>query len=151
MPHQFKLLIPLVPLPLRSQLLAQTLARVQSQLMEGRALRAVLVLVLVLKGRSQKALPKMYWLRLESIQIMPSWLFLIRYVKCQCPDVYDLPFSLSLSLSLFFSLSLPHYKQIQKAFHNQEVYSNFLRCLVLFNEEIISRNELVQLVTPFLG
>ena len=41
--------------------------------------------------------------------------------------------------------------QIQKAFRNQEVYTNFLRCLVLFNEEIISRHELVQLVTPFLG
>ena len=41
--------------------------------------------------------------------------------------------------------------QIRKAIHNQDVYENFLRCLVLFNEEIISRQELIQLVTPFLG
>lgn len=34
---------------------------------------------------------------------------------------------------------------------NQEVYENFLRCLTLFNEEIISKSELVQLITPFLG
>jgi len=46
-------------------------------------------------------------------------------------------------------LSLP--PQIRKALRNQEVYENFLRCLVLFNEEIISRQELVHLVTPFLG
>ena len=41
--------------------------------------------------------------------------------------------------------------QIRKALHNPEVYDNFLRCLVLFNEEILSRQELVHLVTPFLG
>lgn len=41
--------------------------------------------------------------------------------------------------------------QIRKALKNQEVYDNFLRCLILFNEEIISRQELVHLVTPFLG
>lgn len=34
---------------------------------------------------------------------------------------------------------------------SQEVYENFLRCLVLFNQEIVSKSELVQLVTPFLG
>lgn len=31
------------------------------------------------------------------------------------------------------------------------MYENFLRCLVLFNQEIVSKSELVQLVTPFLG
>ena len=41
--------------------------------------------------------------------------------------------------------------QIRKALRNPEVYDNFLRCLILFNEEIISRQELVHLVTPFLG
>ena len=34
---------------------------------------------------------------------------------------------------------------------NPEVYDNFLRCLVLFNEEIVSQQDLVQLITPFLG
>ena len=34
---------------------------------------------------------------------------------------------------------------------SQEVYDNFLRCLVLFNQEVISRSELIQLVQPFLG
>ncbi len=42
-------------------------------------------------------------------------------------------------------------KQVRKALRNQEVYENFLRCLVLFNQEVISRGELVQLVQPFLG
>lgn len=31
------------------------------------------------------------------------------------------------------------------------MYENFLRCLVLFNQEIVSKTELLQLVTPFLG
>jgi len=41
--------------------------------------------------------------------------------------------------------------QARKALKNQDVYENFLRCLVLFNQEIVSKSELVQLVTPFLG
>lgn len=43
------------------------------------------------------------------------------------------------------------FDKTRKALKNQEVYENFLRCLVLFNQEIVSRSELVQLVTPFLG
>lgn len=43
------------------------------------------------------------------------------------------------------------FEKVRKAFKSQEVYENFLRCLVLFNQEIVSRAELVQLVTPFLG
>ncbi|XP_071826257.1 paired amphipathic helix protein Sin3a-like isoform X2 [Apostichopus japonicus] len=43
------------------------------------------------------------------------------------------------------------FEKVRKAFKSQEVYENFLRCLVLFNQEIVSRGELVQLVTPFLG
>jgi paired amphipathic helix protein Sin3a len=43
------------------------------------------------------------------------------------------------------------FEKIRKALRNPEVYDNFLRCLILFNEEIISRQELVHLVTPFLG
>lgn len=31
------------------------------------------------------------------------------------------------------------------------MYENFLRCLVLFNQEVISSAELVHLATPFLG
>lgn len=48
--------------------------------------------------------------------------------------------------NLVFNLS-----QARKALKNQDVYENFLRCLVLFNQEIVSKSELVQLVTPFLG
>ncbi|KAG7265334.1 LOW QUALITY PROTEIN: hypothetical protein CRUP_014370 [Coryphaenoides rupestris] len=46
--------------------------------------------------------------------------------------------------SLFFD-------KVRKALRSAEVYDNFLRCLVLFNQEVISRAELVQLVLPFLG
>ena len=41
--------------------------------------------------------------------------------------------------------------QVRKVLRSQEVYENFLRCLVLFNQEVISRTELIQLAQPFLG
>jgi histone deacetylase complex regulatory component SIN3 len=40
---------------------------------------------------------------------------------------------------------------VRKSLRSSEVYDNFLRCLVLYNHEILSRTELVHLVTPFLG
>ena len=43
------------------------------------------------------------------------------------------------------------FDKVRKALKNQEVYENFLRCLVLFNQEVISRQELVQLAANFLG
>ncbi|KAL4216441.1 Paired amphipathic helix protein Sin3a [Mactra antiquata] len=43
------------------------------------------------------------------------------------------------------------FDKVRKALRHQEVYENFLRCLVLFNQEVISRSELVQLVQTFLG
>lgn len=41
--------------------------------------------------------------------------------------------------------------QVRKALRSPEAYDNFLRCLHLFNQEVISQTELVQLVIPFLG
>lgn len=41
--------------------------------------------------------------------------------------------------------------QVRKDVRSQEVYNNFLRCLTLFNQEIVFKSELVHLVTPFLG
>ncbi|XP_037110600.1 SIN3 transcription regulator family member Aa [Syngnathus acus] len=46
--------------------------------------------------------------------------------------------------SLFF-------EKVRKALRSTEAYDNFLRCLVIFNQEVISRAELVQLMLPFLG
>ncbi|XP_023205993.1 paired amphipathic helix protein Sin3a [Xiphophorus maculatus] len=46
--------------------------------------------------------------------------------------------------SLFF-------EKVRKALRSAEAYDNFLRCLIIFNQEVISRAELVQLVLPFLG
>ncbi|XP_063987548.1 paired amphipathic helix protein Sin3b isoform X4 [Diachasmimorpha longicaudata] len=43
------------------------------------------------------------------------------------------------------------FDKVRKALRSPEVYENFLRCLVLFNQEIVSKSELIQLVTPFLG
>ncbi|XP_041355634.1 paired amphipathic helix protein Sin3a-like isoform X2 [Gigantopelta aegis] len=43
------------------------------------------------------------------------------------------------------------FDKVRKALRYQEVYDNFLRCLVLFNQEVISRSEVVQLVQNFLG
>jgi len=42
------------------------------------------------------------------------------------------------------------FDQVRKALRHEETYHNFLRCITLYNEEIISRSELVQLVHPFL-
>lgn len=41
--------------------------------------------------------------------------------------------------------------QVRRLFKSQEVYENFLRCIALFNQEVVSAAELLQLVTPFLG
>ncbi|XP_028814700.1 SIN3 transcription regulator family member Aa isoform X2 [Denticeps clupeoides] len=43
------------------------------------------------------------------------------------------------------------FEKVRKALRSAEAYENFLRCLVIFNQEVISRAELVQLVMPFLG
>lgn len=41
--------------------------------------------------------------------------------------------------------------QVRKALKSTEVYENFLRCLVLYNHEIVSRTELVGLANNFIG
>uniref|UniRef100_A0A672JIP9 SIN3 transcription regulator family member Ab n=1 Tax=Salarias fasciatus TaxID=181472 RepID=A0A672JIP9_SALFA len=43
------------------------------------------------------------------------------------------------------------FEKVKKALRSSEAYDNFLRCLHIFNQEVISRTELVQLVIPFLG
>lgn len=43
------------------------------------------------------------------------------------------------------------FEKVRKALKSPEVYENFLRCLVLFNSEVITRAELIQLTTTFLG
>ena len=37
------------------------------------------------------------------------------------------------------------FDKVRKALKSKEVYDDFLRCLVLFNQEVITRTELVQL------
>ena len=41
--------------------------------------------------------------------------------------------------------------QIRKTLKGPDLYDSFLRCLYLFNEEIITRGELVNLVSGWLG
>uniref|UniRef100_G3VPS9 Paired amphipathic helix protein Sin3b n=1 Tax=Sarcophilus harrisii TaxID=9305 RepID=G3VPS9_SARHA len=41
--------------------------------------------------------------------------------------------------------------KVRRVLKSQEVYENFLRCIALFNQELVSGSELLQLVTPFLG
>lgn len=43
------------------------------------------------------------------------------------------------------------FDKVRKALKSGEVYENFLRCLVLFNQEVVTRTELVSLATPFLN
>jgi histone deacetylase complex regulatory component SIN3 len=54
-------------------------------------------------------------------------------------------------LVIKFANSFFFIKQVKKALQSSEAYDNFLRCLLIFNQEVISRAELVQLVIPFLG
>lgn len=43
------------------------------------------------------------------------------------------------------------FDKVRIALRTPEVYDNFLRCLTLFNQEIISRSELSCLISPFLS
>lgn len=43
------------------------------------------------------------------------------------------------------------FDKVRKAMRNPDVYDNFLRCLTLYNQEILSKSELSLLVTPFLS
>ncbi|XP_056585636.1 paired amphipathic helix protein Sin3b isoform X2 [Triplophysa dalaica] len=43
------------------------------------------------------------------------------------------------------------FDKVRRLLKSQEVYENFLRCIALFNQEVVSGAELMQLVTPFLG
>ncbi|XP_055919847.1 paired amphipathic helix protein Sin3a isoform X2 [Eupeodes corollae] len=43
------------------------------------------------------------------------------------------------------------FDKVRKALRSPEVYENFLRCLTLFNQEIVSKTELLNLVSPFLS
>ncbi|XP_068170907.1 paired amphipathic helix protein Sin3a-like [Antennarius striatus] len=43
------------------------------------------------------------------------------------------------------------FEKVKKTLRSSEAYDNFMRCLHIFNQEVISRAELVQLVIPFLG
>lgn len=42
------------------------------------------------------------------------------------------------------------FDKVRKALKNAEVYDNFLRCLILFNQDIITKAELLNLTSPFL-
>lgn len=43
------------------------------------------------------------------------------------------------------------FDKVRKALRSPEVYENFLRCLILFNQEIVSKAELLNLTAPFLS
>ncbi|CAO1419976.1 unnamed protein product [Diamesa tonsa] len=43
------------------------------------------------------------------------------------------------------------FDKVRKALRTSDVYDNFLRCLTLYNQEIVSKAELSTLVTPFLN
>lgn len=43
------------------------------------------------------------------------------------------------------------FDKVRKTLRSQDVYDNFLRCIVIYNQELISRSDLVLLVSPFLS
>lgn len=42
------------------------------------------------------------------------------------------------------------FDKVRNALRHDDVYKNFLRCLMLFNKDLISKTELVQITYPFL-
>lgn len=43
------------------------------------------------------------------------------------------------------------FDKLREALRSTEVYENFLRCLTLYNQEIVSKTELLTIITPFLS
>jgi histone deacetylase complex regulatory component SIN3 len=43
------------------------------------------------------------------------------------------------------------FELVKKALRTPEVYKNFLRCIALFNQEVVTRSDLIKLVEPYLG
>ncbi len=43
------------------------------------------------------------------------------------------------------------FDKVREALRSPDVYDNFLRCLTLYNQEIVSKSELMTLITPFLS
>lgn len=43
------------------------------------------------------------------------------------------------------------FDKLREALRSTEVYENFLRCLTLYNQEIVSKSELLTIITPFLS
>ena len=46
---------------------------------------------------------------------------------------------------------LEFFEKLKKTFKNDVVYQNFLKCLSIYNSEIINRKELIEIVSPFIG
>ncbi|KAK7474631.1 hypothetical protein BaRGS_00034110 [Batillaria attramentaria] len=44
-----------------------------------------------------------------------------------------------------------YFDKVRRALRHPEVYDNFLRCIVLFNTEVIARSDLITMVHPFLA
>lgn len=43
------------------------------------------------------------------------------------------------------------FDKVRESLRTPDVYDNFLRCLTLYNQEVVSKSELMTLVTPFLS
>jgi paired amphipathic helix protein Sin3a len=43
------------------------------------------------------------------------------------------------------------FDKVRESLRTSDVYDNFLRCLTLYNQEIVSKSELMTLITPFLS
>lgn len=43
------------------------------------------------------------------------------------------------------------FEHVKRALRTPDVYKNFLRCIALFNQEVVTSMELIKLAEPFLG
>lgn len=84
----------------------------------------------------------------DKVRYRISWVF-VRFCFVFSSHLADW-FCFFLIYVLILFVTSP-FVQVRRLFKSQEVYENFLRCIALFNQEVVSGAELLQLVTPFLG
>lgn len=42
------------------------------------------------------------------------------------------------------------FDKVRRAFKNDDVYDNFLRCLAIYNQELVSKTDLIDMMNAFL-
>ncbi|VDK50503.1 unnamed protein product [Anisakis simplex] len=71
--------------------------------------------------------------------------------KVSTSNVITYDFDVNEAVRLATVDDLLFFDKVRKVLSDDEVYNNFLRCLMLYNKNIVTKNELIELITPFIG